>query len=58
MRTKVLKILSVIAMIVLVISVMAIEGNGIVPFITGFVSVSYLLLIAIANTPNDKTPRS
>ena len=53
MRTKILKGLSVIAMIVLVISVMAIEGNGIVPFITGFVSVSYLLLVAIANSrPN------
>lgn len=53
MRAKIIKTITVIMTMVLIISIMAIEGNGITPYITGFASSIWILLVAIANTEKE-----
>lgn len=53
MRAKVIKYITNFMAVVLVASVMAIDSETVIPIITGFISLIWLLLVAISNSrPN------
>lgn len=53
MRAKAIKYITNFMVLLLVASVMAVDSGTIIPIITGFISLIWLLLVAIANSrPN------
>lgn len=50
MRAKVIKYITNSMVLLLVASVMAVDSGTIIPIITGFISLIWLLLVAISNS--------
>ena len=50
MRSKVIKGITYFMLFLMIFSFMAIDSNSIIPFVTGFISACWILLIAVANS--------
>lgn len=54
MRAKIIKGVTYFMAVLLILSVMAIDSNSIIPFITASISLVWICLIAIANTSHER----